>query len=93
MGIIDRPDGAGRPERPLAGKARNDIRICDKCPHIRVKTLLPKLQRMAPEARIRVGCKSYCGPCSRYAFIYINGRYVTAPTEDEALEKARKFLK
>lgn len=71
----------------------NDIRICDKCKHIRIKTMLPKLQKLDPDAEIRVGCKSYCGPCAKKAFIFINGRYVTAPTEDDALEKAKTFLK
>ncbi|MDF2669458.1 MAG: hypothetical protein K0R67_1764 [Paenibacillus sp.] len=71
----------------------NDIRICDKCKHTKVKTMLTKLQRLAPDTEIKVGCKSYCGPCSRAAFIFINGRYVTAPTEDEAIDKASKYLK
>lgn len=71
----------------------NDIRICDKCKHIRPKTMVPKLQQLAPEADIKVACKSYCGPCSRFAFIFINGRYITAPTEDEAIEKASKYIK
>jgi uncharacterized protein YuzB (UPF0349 family) len=71
----------------------NDIRICDKCKHMKVKTALSKLSRIAPDAEVKVGCKSYCGPCSRYAFIFINGRYVTAPTEDEAVEKATKYVK
>ena len=71
----------------------NDIRICDKCRHMRIKTALPKLQKLAPDAEIKVGCKSYCGPCSRFAFIYINGRYVTGVTEDEAIEKASKYVK
>jgi uncharacterized protein YuzB (UPF0349 family) len=55
--------------------------------------MLTKLQRLAPDTEIKVGCKSYCGPCSRAAFIFINGRYVTAPTEDEAIDKASKYLK
>ncbi|MCD9023180.1 DUF1450 domain-containing protein [Cohnella silvisoli] len=71
----------------------NDIRICDKCKHMRVKSMLPKLQKLAPGTEVKVACKSYCGPCSRYAFIFINGRYVTAPTEDEAIEKIRKYVK
>ncbi|MBD2846016.1 DUF1450 domain-containing protein [Paenibacillus sp. IB182496] len=71
----------------------NDIRICDKCKHMRVKTMLPKIIHLAPDAEVKVGCKSYCGPCARRAFIFINGRYVTAPTEDEALEKAAKYIK
>ncbi|HEX7057292.1 MAG TPA: DUF1450 domain-containing protein [Bacilli bacterium] len=71
----------------------NDIQICDKCRHIRLKSILPKLQKMAPDANIEVGCKSYCGPCTRSAFIFVNGRYVTGKTEEEALEKAAKYLK
>ncbi|CAM4313389.1 MULTISPECIES: DUF1450 domain-containing protein [Paenibacillus] len=71
----------------------NDIRICDKCKHMRVKTALPKLQKLAPDAEIKVGCKSYCGPCAKYAFVFINGRYLKAPTEDEVIEKAKQFIK
>ncbi|GCL70996.1 DUF1450 domain-containing protein [Paenibacillus naphthalenovorans] len=71
----------------------NDIRICDKCKHMKLKTALPKLQKLAPDADIKVGCKSYCGPCSRFAFIFVNGRYVTGKTEDEAIEKASKYVK
>lgn len=71
----------------------NDIRICDKCKHMRMKTSISKLQKLAPDAEIKVGCKSYCGPCSRFAFIFINGRYVTGATEDEAIEKASKYIK
>jgi uncharacterized protein YuzB (UPF0349 family) len=71
----------------------NDIRICDKCRHMKVKSMLPKLKEMAPDAEIQVGCKSYCGPCSRFVFIFINGRYVTGSTEEEALEKAKKHVR
>lgn len=82
-------------ELPPATQARpaNDIRICDKCRNIRVKSMLGKLQKAAPGAEIKVGCKSYCGPCRKYAFVFVNGRYVTAPTEDEAVEKASKYIK
>ncbi len=73
--------------------SKNNIQICDKCKHTRVKTLLPKLQKLSPDADIKVGCKSYCGPCSRSAFIFVNGRYVTGATEDEAFEKVKKFIK
>ncbi|MCM3747114.1 YuzB family protein [Paenibacillus pasadenensis] len=73
--------------------ALNDIRICDKCNFTRVKTLLPKLQKLDPEADIKVGCKSYCGPCAKRAFVFINGRYITAPTEDEVLEKVKPHIK
>jgi hypothetical protein len=73
--------------------ANNDIRICDKCKHMKVKSMLMKIAVIAPEAEVTVACKSYCGPCSRFAFIYINGRYITGATEDEAIEKAKKYVK
>lgn len=71
----------------------NDIRVCDKCKHMKMKTTLSKLKELAPDTNVKVGCKSYCGPCSRAAFIFINGRYITAPTEDEVIDKAKKYIK
>ena len=71
----------------------NDIRICDKCRHISMKSFLPKVKKLDPEAEIKIGCKSSCGHCLKRVFIFIIGRYVTAPTEDEAIEKAKAFLK
>lgn len=73
--------------------AANDIRVCDKCKHMRMKTTVAKLEKLAPDAEIKVGCKSYCGPCARYAFVFINGRYVKGATEDDAIEKALTYLK
>jgi len=70
----------------------DDIRICGECRHIRLKTILPKLKRLAPGADIRVGCWSYCGPCKRYAFICVNGRYVKGATENEVIEKAKAHI-
>jgi uncharacterized protein YuzB (UPF0349 family) len=72
---------------------KNDIQICDKCRHIRMKTIMPKLQTLDPDCEIKVGCKSYCGPCARGPFVFVNGRYLTAKTEDELLEKAKKYVR
>lgn len=71
----------------------NDIRICHRCRHIKMKSFLPKVKCLDPAAEITIGCKSYCGHCAKRVFIYINGRYVTAETEDEAVEKAKRFVK
>ncbi|MNY71025.1 hypothetical protein D3C86_2092810 [compost metagenome] len=71
----------------------NDIRICDKCKHMKVKSALAKISAIAPDTEVKVACKSYCGPCSRFAFIFINGRYITGATEDEAIAKAKKYVK
>lgn len=94
-----RRKGSLLPTRPKAitaiikSMATNDIRICDKCQHVKVKTMLNKLSKELPDTEVKVGCKSYCGPCKRYAFIFVNGRYIKAPTEDEAIEKAKAFFK
>ena len=72
---------------------KNDIQICDKCRHIRVKTLLPRLQKLAPECEVKVACKSYCGPCARGPFVFVNGRYLTGTNEDELLSKAAKYIR
>ncbi|MCP1425894.1 MULTISPECIES: DUF1450 domain-containing protein [Paenibacillus] len=71
----------------------NDIRVCEKCNHVRLKSIVPKLQKMAPDTEIKIGCKSYCGPCAKRAFVFINGRYISAPTEEEVLVKVAKFVK
>ncbi|MET3943077.1 uncharacterized protein YuzB (UPF0349 family) [Paenibacillus sp. PvP094] len=71
----------------------NDIRVCEKCNHIRLKSIVPKLEKMAPDTEIKIGCKSYCGPCAKRAFVFINGRYISAPTEEEVLTKVAKFVK
>ncbi|KAA8999795.1 DUF1450 domain-containing protein [Paenibacillus spiritus] len=72
----------------------NVIRICDKCNHISRKSLIPKLRKMAPDAEIRQeSCISYCGPCGKRAFVSINGRYVSGPSEEEVLKKAEAFVK
>ncbi len=71
----------------------NDIRVCDKCKHMKMKTTVAKLGKLVPGADIKVGCKSYCGPCARYAFVFINGRYIKGATEDEAIEKALPYVK
>jgi len=60
---------------------------------MRMKTALPKLQKLAPDTEIKVGCKSYCGPCVRSAFVFVNGRYITGSTEDEAIKKASKYIR
>ncbi|MBD8498602.1 MULTISPECIES: DUF1450 domain-containing protein [Paenibacillus] len=73
--------------------SNNDIRICDKCRHIKMKTFLPKVEKLDPNTEVKVGCKSYCGPCQKRVFIYINGRYITGATEEEAIEKAKQYVK
>ncbi|RUS48670.1 DUF1450 domain-containing protein [Cohnella sp. AR92] len=80
-------------EQAKPRSAVNDIRICDQCRHIRIKSLTSKLQAAAPGTEIKVACKSYCGPCKRTGFVFVNGRYIKGATEDELLEKIKPYIK
>ena len=72
----------------------NDIRVCEKCRNIKnMKSFLAKVKELDPEATIKIGCESYCGPCKKRVFIFVNGRHVTGETEEETLEKAKNFIK
>lgn len=71
----------------------NDIRVCDKCQFYSLKSIVPKLEKLAEDCQIQVGCKSYCGPCSQKAFVFINGRYVTGRNEAEVLAKVKPLIR
>jgi len=70
-----------------------EFHICDKCLTTNVKSLTSKLKKLAPNAEIKIGCQSYCGPGRHKAFVFINNRPISATNEDELMIKIAQNLK
>ena len=70
----------------------NEFRVCDKCKATNTKTLVPKLKAIDPEAKIYVGCHSYCGPGRDRVFAFVNNKPLLGATENDLIEKIKAVL-
>jgi len=71
---------------------KNEFKVCDKCKGTNLHTLIPQLEKLDPEAKITIGCHSYCGPGRDDPFVFINNKPIRAKSEQELMEKVKEFL-
>ncbi len=69
------------------------FRICDKCKGTNVKTLVPKLKKISPDACIQIGCQGLCGIGRSNSFVIINHMPIIADNEEMLLQKIIEYLK
>ncbi|MFB4163587.1 DUF1450 domain-containing protein [Alteribacillus sp. JSM 102045] len=70
----------------------NEFRICDDCQATNLKTLLPKLKKIDPEAFVDIGCQSYCVPGRKKVFVFLNHRPMAAPDEEQLMRKMERTI-
>ncbi len=69
------------------------FKVCDKCKGTNIKTLVPKLKEIDPQAQIDIRCHNLCGIGRTKPFVIVNHIPVIADTEEELLEKVREKVK
>jgi len=77
----------------LIADFRNEFKVCDKCKGVNLITLVPKLEKLDPNAKIaQPSCISYCGPGRDYPFVFLNNKPIKGENEEDLIQKIREVL-
>ena len=68
------------------------FKLCDKCKGTNVKTLVPRLKELNPNAEIQIGCQGLCGIGRTNSFVLVNHMPVIAENEDALIDAIAKYI-
>ena len=72
---------------------KNEFKVCNRCKGTNTKTLVPKLAKLDPNAKIlTLTCVSYCGPGRDHPFVFLNNKPIKADNEDELIDRIKAAL-
>ena len=70
----------------------NEFRVCDDCQAVNLKTLIPILKKIDPEAKLKLDVNLIVD-LEKKTFAFVNNRPLAALSEEELEEKINKKLK
>jgi len=77
----------------LVADFQNEFKVCTRCKGTNLNTLIPRLEKLDPNANIlKLRCVSYCGPGRDYPFVFLNNKPIKGEDEDDLTRKIKKVL-
>ena len=77
----------------LVADFQNEFKVCARCKGTNLNTLIPRLEKLDPQAKILAPtCVSYCGPGRDYPFVFLNNKPIKGENEDDLIQKIREVL-
>ncbi len=68
------------------------FKICDKCKGTNVKTLVPKLKKLKPDADIEIGCQGFCGIGRTNSFVIVDHMPIIAENENDLIKSVSEYI-
>jgi len=77
----------------LVADFQNEFKVCNRCKGTNINTLIPRLEKLDPDARIlNLTCVSYCGLGRDYPFVFLNNKPIIGESEDDLIGKIKETL-